>query len=191
MTFSIIETTHALTRNIIIPDGTYNIYEIISIINSQLTGMTNIYNITFDSANFNLNIQASTYASPYAFSAVSSNAAYQLGLTDLTTRSNNNIYSWGSRIDLIPIKNVFLMCDKISNTNYNTGFDGQNIILKCPLTVPRNTRLYYSTQDFYYQSVVVNNAGSQIRFYIYDDNGNLLNYKGECDFTTYWIPLED
>jgi len=191
LTFSIIETTPALTRNIIIPDGTYNIYEIISIINTQITGMANTYNITFDSANFNLNIQASTYLSPYRLANPSSNSIYQLGLTDTTLRNNSNIYSWGERIDLVPIKNIFLMCDKVSNTNFNSGFDGQNILLKCPLTVPRNTRLIYLCDDIYYQTVVFNQTGTQARFYLYDDNANLINYKGECDFTLYFIPLED
>lgn len=191
LSFTVQETTPLLNKIITIPNGTYNVNEIINIIQAQLTGMANTYLITFDSANFNLNIQASTYVSPYLLTAVSANAAYQLGITDLTTKNNNAVYSFGDKIDLVPIKNVFLLCDKISNTNFHSGYFGQNIILKVPLTVPRNTRLYYATQDFYYQSCVINNAGSQARFYLYDDNGNLISYKGEIDFTLYFIPLQD
>ena len=191
LSFNLRETTPLLNRIITIPDGTYNVNEIITIIQAQSTGMTNTYLFTFDSANFNINIQATTYITPYLFTSISTNAAYQLGLTDLTTKTNNGVYSFGDKIDLVPIKNVFLLCDKISNTNFHSGYFGQNIILKVPLTVPRNTRLYYATQDFYYQSCVINNAGSQARFYLYDDNGDLITYKGEIDFRLYFIPLQD
>ena len=190
LSFQVVETSPALTRNITITDGSYSINEIVQLIQNQLSGMTNTYLITFDSSKFVLNIQASNYVTSYRLQNPSDNAITQLGITDLTLRLNSNVYSFGDLINLISVQNLFICCDKITNENFNSSFIGKNILLKLPLSSPRNSLIYYSSNDVYFNSSVIANPSSQGRFYLLDDSGNLITYKGEFNMTLYFIPLK-
>ena len=82
ISFGIQELTPIFNINVNIPNGTYNAGEIATLIQSQLIGGVNVYNVFFDNDAFEFKISCSTFTSGYRFINVSTNAASQLGLTN-------------------------------------------------------------------------------------------------------------
>lgn len=163
--------------NITIPQGNYNINELITYLNSNMTGFNVVYNvqqntITITNTN-NLNWQF-----------MSASTCFPLGFLYPSYSSNFSITS--NTINLSPINYINILCNyktksfiKISNLT-NPDF---NLLCSFPIEVNRNNLIIYKNKNNIKCNTYTNNL-NQIEIKITDNNGNLLNLNGgEWDMT--------
>jgi hypothetical protein len=161
------------SQNILtIPEGNYNINQLITTIKSL---MLPNFNITYNNINNKITF---TYNSSFYISS-SSTISEIIGLVKETDHYSDVNFTLTSinNINMHPIKCINIVSN-LMTFNINKSFVNNNSILCC---IPINSQPYslieYHNNNNFRVNLFVNNI-STIRIKLIDDNGNLLNLNG-------------
>mgnify|MGYP003133353847 CR=1 FL=1 len=186
--------------NLTIPQGNYNIDELIEQIETQMNAgtaigatytwtydiITNKVTVATDSAQsciflFNSGSEANNLASPFGRSI-----AKQIGWTgdfDITI-TNGNPQTGNSRVDLITIHSLYLRSN-ISLGNTLTSQTGTNssILVKVPIEVNPLEMIYFSNESFGAgRNYLSDRSITNLIFRLSDQNGNTIDLGDEINF---------
>ena len=186
--------------DITIPQGNYNIDELLADIETQMnagTGIgatytwtydiiTNKVTVATDSAQsciflFNSGSEANNLASPFGRSI-----AKQIGWTgdfDITI-TNGNPQTGNSRVDLITIHSLYLRSNiALGNTLTSRTGTNSSILVKVPIEVNPLEMIYFKNEAFGAgRNYLSDNSITNLIFRLSDQNGNTIDLGDEINF---------
>lgn len=179
--FKFIDTGSVL-RTVNIPDGSYNIDDLLNYIKVSMDKHDGTYNLTYSSSNYKITI-AETGENNFSLKISNNvNSIWKLlgfkGVVDLTGSNSytaNSIFNLSHEPSYIYLKSTLVHSsrDKIISANKKGNRSYVNCLCKIPLEVPFGEIIHhrpYIPMTFKVEERSLTN----VRFWLEDNNGNLL-----------------
>jgi hypothetical protein len=188
--YNSLSTAPPATITVPVLDGIYNIYSLVKALNFQLslatadgTSLSNMLRFDYDSVTNRVNLYVT--ASPIGavlpvLKMMPSTLASQLGFTVYPTGSEmffSNAYQAGMGPNLIAVSCILIQAQEIRTENYSSELNS-TILGKIPLSGASESVSTYNFTDDKAFLVPPSALQNQLTLYFYDQNGNLINFRG-------------
>lgn len=149
----------------------------------------NTYNCLYDPIQNRLSIKRLTGADNFSIRFSGNNTNLLFGADKNTTYNATapvDTIVMPNQVDLIPIKNIFILNSRVSNENYATVSNktwGQNVMLNFALDAPRNSVIFFHENEIESNKFKITQFGQQHQISIINEEGQIISYEGDIRMT--------
>jgi hypothetical protein len=176
---SILEEEFTLI-NLTIPEGNYNAYTLLTVINDLFKSYNHPHIISLDNVTGKYTIESNKDFTILSTSSILKLIGGVLNTNYDATEINNNKYTFTFPypVNLLGTKNIYIKCNNLILDNINTQTKDYQTLKSIPVNVPPYGLIMYNNNENI-ETLIKNQQTDYLNIELVDDDDNLINFNNQ------------